>query len=72
MAGSVGGGVVGAYAGNIVGVASCGVVLGIVSVGPGAIACGVAGGAFGGMLGGKFGSDGGKFMGDLFYERVIK
>lgn len=72
LAGGVGGGVVGAYAGNIVGVAACGVVLGTVSGGPGAIACGVAGGAFGGMLGGKFGSDGGEFMGDLFYERVIK
>ncbi|BBH44222.1 hypothetical protein [Pseudomonas sp. KU43P] len=72
LTGSVGGGIVGAYAGNILGVAACGVVLGIASGGPGAIVCGVAGGAFGGMLGGEIGSNGGEFMGDLLYERVIK
>jgi len=72
LAGSLGGGVVGAYAGNMIGVAACGVVLGIVSGGPGAIACGIAGGAFGGMLVGEIGSRGGEFMGDLLYERVIK
>lgn len=72
LAGSVGGGLVGAYAGNILGVAACGVVLGIASGGPGAIVCGVAGGAFGGMLGGKLGSDGGELMGNVFYERVVK
>ncbi|WP_079229750.1 hypothetical protein [Pseudomonas putida] len=71
LAGSVGGGVIGAYAGNMFGVAACGVVLGIASGGPGAFACGVAGGAFGGMLIGEIGSRGGEIMGDLFYERVM-
>lgn len=72
LAGGIGGGVIGAYAGNILGVAACGVVLGIATGGPGAISCGVAGGAFGGMLGGKIGNAGGEFMGNLFYERVLK
>jgi hypothetical protein len=71
LAGSVGGGVIGAYAGNMFGVVACGVVLGIASGGPGAFACGVAGGAFGGMLIGEIGSRGGEIMGDLFYERVM-
>lgn len=56
----------------LVGVAACGVVLGIVSGGPGAIVCGVAGGAFWGMLGRKLGSDGGELMGNVFYEQVVK
>lgn len=72
LAGSVGGGLVGAFAGNILGVAACGVVLGIASEGPVAIDCGVAGGTFGVMLGGKLGSDGGELMGNVFYERVVK
>jgi len=72
LTGSVGGGIVGAYAGNLLSVAACGVVLGIASGGPGAIVCAVAGGAFGGMLGGEIGSRGGEFMGNLLYERVIK
>jgi len=56
----------------LVGVAACGVVLGIASGGPGAIDCGVAVGAFWGMLGGKLGSDGGELMGNVLYEQVVK
>ncbi|NWL07131.1 MULTISPECIES: hypothetical protein [Pseudomonas] len=72
LAGGVGGGLIGAIGGNLIGMAACGVVFGIASGGPGAIACGVGGGALGGMVGGEFGSDGGEYLGEILYERVIK
>lgn len=72
LAGSVGGGLIGAIGGNLIGMAACSVVFGIPSGGLGAIACGVGGGALGGMVGGGLGSEGGEYLGEILYERLIK
>ncbi|WDY58737.1 hypothetical protein [Pseudomonas sp. PSKL.D1] len=62
----------GAMGGEIIIGTACSVVLGVVSGGTGALACGVFGGAVGGLVGGKLGNQVGVKAGEILYEAVIR
>ncbi|MFJ3370490.1 hypothetical protein [Pseudomonas sp. NPDC086251] len=70
LVGSLMGGAVGGYIGAPIAATGCFVALGIVTGGPGALACVVIGGALGGLAGGKHGGTGGEMLGEYLYNMV--
>ncbi|BBH48101.1 hypothetical protein [Pseudomonas sp. KU43P] len=68
----LGGTATGAAGGRLLVGAACSLVLGTVTGGPGALACGIFGGAAGGLVGGKLGNEVGAMIGEVIYETVAK
>jgi hypothetical protein len=72
LVGSLVGGAVGGAFGGAIGSTGCYFALGIITGGPGALACVVIGGAVGGWAGGERGGADGEMLGEYLYERVGK
>lgn len=69
LAGQLGLGAIGGYAGGIVGPIACAAV-GIPTLGTGSLACAVVVGGVGSLVGGNLGSGGGELLGEIIYEVV--
>ncbi|WIN06524.1 hypothetical protein ACTAB0_19450 [Pseudomonas syringae] len=70
LVGSVSGSIIGGSVGGAIGTFTCVVGLGLVTGGPGALACAVIGGAAGGFLVGKIGENIGEGTGEFIYKKV--